>query len=256
MVTSMIQKERDMRGKGKAVIFAVVSYLLVSCPATSIAAADIITLKGDKHYEGTFEAFKSNRFYFQPKEGKKLHEPRMMVELLVLQPSAKVSVKPRGKKKRDDLKLKGYENANFIFDKNGETITMPGFQVTKIEMDLDFSRGMQDTAPCPIPGKKTDIEVEKLVTNGVVTIIHFHVQTQKLSPNVRQENYVSSLEKKDKVAVVKIELSDWGVPAAKKYNINSSPQFWFYNRKGKLVKKLIDRFTGEDIDKALKEALR
>lgn len=235
---------------------ALMVYALMSCLGTTIFAMDTITLKGNRSYEGTFEAYKNDRFYFQPKEGKKLHEQRLSVESLVLQPPAKVSVKPYGKKERDDLNLKGYEPPNFIFDSNGETITMPGSQITRIEMGLDFSRVMQDTGVSNAPANEADVEVEKVVEKGIVTIIHFHVQTEKMSPNVRQENYIGSLAKEGKVAVVRIDLPDWDAAVAKKYNITSSPQFWFYNRSGKLVKKLVDRFTGNDIDMAFKAASR
>ena len=237
-------------------MFATVFCALMSCLGPPISAMGTIILKGNKSYEGTFEAYKNDRFCFQPKEGKKLHEQRMSVESLILQPPTQVSVKPYGEKERDDLKLKGYEPPNFIFEKNGEIITMPGSRVTRIEMGLDFNRTMQDVGVSNVPANKADVEVEKLVEKGIVTIIHFHVQTEKMSPNVRQENYVGTLAKNGKVAVVRIDISDWDEPVAKKYNITSSPQFWFYNRSGKLVKKLVDRFTGNDIDMALKAASR
>jgi hypothetical protein len=38
--------------------------------------------------------------------------------------------------------------------------------------------------------------------------------------------------------------------------IKSLPQFWFYSRSGRLLKKLTDRFTEADIDEAFKEAQR
>lgn len=226
-----------------------------------MAGGDTITLKKlskQETHEGRFKAFKNNRFYFQPAQGRKLHEQRNKVEQLTITPPARVTVKKRGKKKMDGLKLKGYTKPNFLFEKDGKEITMPGMQVTIIDMGLDFRNMTQDpgTSSDSISGK--DVDIEELLKPGVTTIVHFHLQSNKPNPALRMENYVTSLPdmSKGKVAVVRVDLNGWKDPAAKKYGITSAPQFWFYNRKCKLVRKLTERFTSDDIDSALKAARR
>ena len=92
----------------------------------------------------------------------------------------------------------------------------------------------------------------------MVTIIHFHVLSEGVQSYTRMENYVATLPRKNrgKVEIKKINLKDWDDPTAKKYNITSAPQFWYYSRSGKLSAKLKDRFTAEDIDGAFQEAWR
>ena len=75
-----------------------------SCPAAGAASSTIRLADGEQR-EGTFQAFKNDRFYFQPRDEKTLRAMRLRVESLTLAPPAKVSVKPRGKKKITDLKL-------------------------------------------------------------------------------------------------------------------------------------------------------
>jgi len=43
---------------------------------------------------------------------------------------------------------------------------------------------------------------------------------------------------------------------ARRYGIASVPQFWFYDRAGRLTTKLTERFTSTDIEAALKDAQR
>ena len=219
-----------------------------------MAATDTIALKGNKIYKGDFMAFKNNRFYFQPTEGKELHKMKIMVESVELNPAAKVSVKPFGKKKRKDLKFKRYEKFKFVFEKDGKEIIIP--KVSIITMGLDFRRSEEQTAD-----KKLVTDIEKLIKSGVTTIIHIAPQgkvfkSTSLMASTRTENYLRSLEKKyrGKVKIIKIPISSWEDQIALQYKITSAPQFWFYNRSGKLSTKLIERFTSQDIDKALKSA--
>lgn len=107
--------------------------------SASAQAKDSLTIKG-KTTDGTFESMKNDKINFQPETGKSLHEPRAFTEKLVVDPPTKVNVTPKGKKKVTDLKLKGYEKSNFIFDRNGAEVLIPGMQITAIEPTLDFDR--------------------------------------------------------------------------------------------------------------------
>lgn len=105
----------------------------------SLPAKDTMVVKGKK-YDGTFESMKNDKIHFLPDGGKTMHETRAFVEQLTINPPASAIVTPKGKKKTTDMKLKGYEKSNFIFDRNGESVMMPGMQITAIEMALDFDR--------------------------------------------------------------------------------------------------------------------
>jgi hypothetical protein len=76
-----------------------------------------------------------------------------------------------------------------------------------------------------------------------------------LMQSTRTWNYVKSLEnnKRIKVKPVRITITDWENPFIKQYDIKTLPQFWFYDKSGKLETKLIKRFTSNDIDEAVKK---
>jgi hypothetical protein len=122
-------------------------------------------------------------------------------------------------------------------------------------MALDFTRMMPST-PNRESGDDTDLDVAALVQPGMTTIIQFHMSNVVVS--VRQGSYVAALAARyDKdVKLVRIDLSSFDAPAAKKCSIESVPQFWFFNASGQLTRKLTGRFTEEDIDAALREARR
>jgi len=109
--------------------------------AGNLTAGDTLIMKGNKTFTGTFQTFKTDKIYFLPANGGKImREQRLYVESLTIDPPSKVLVTPKGKKKIEDMKLTKYSKSNFIFDKNGEEISIPGAQISSIEMGLDFGR--------------------------------------------------------------------------------------------------------------------
>jgi hypothetical protein len=221
--------------------------------AGSGARGDTLALRGGTTFQGVFTRFKQDKFYFQPEGGKEIIELRVKVFELKLDPPANVVVKPNGKKKRDDLKLIGYEESTFRFS-GGVTMASP--TVSSIQMGLDFNRPVSSAGSATVSGSTDNLDIASLVEMGVVTVIHFDLPSVVAS--VRQGNYIAALagDSKGKIKVVKVPLGSFDTALAKKYGITSAPQFWFYNSAGKLVTKLTERFTEEDIGQALKEAMR
>lgn len=101
-----------------------------------------------------------------------------------------------------------------------------------------------------------DVDVEASLKKGVVNVVHFHLGS--IHSSVRQGNYVETLADKSKgrVAVRRLDIPDWNAEVCQAQELKSLPQFWFYSRSGRLVKKLTERFTEADIEIALKESLR
>lgn len=240
---------------------ALLTTLLIACTCRQVhAITETITLKGGQIHNGTFESFKADRFYFQPKDANKINERSIRVESLNLDPPAKVIVKPRGSTPIEGLKLIKYEKSQFLFDDNGKQILMPASKINSINTVLDLNREMHrtdentDAANSPTNNKIHDVSA--YVKTGMITVIHFHMDS--VMSSVRQGSYLKSLaqEKNNKknTHVVKISFTDNNSPSLKKYGITSIPQFWFYNRNGNLVEKLIGRFTDEDICSAFEKA--
>jgi len=145
---------------------ACITIMLVGYANSFLHAKDTLIMKGNKNYEGTFQGYKNDNFYFQPNNGKTIKTLRSFAEKLVLDPPALVTIVQRGKKKVEDLKLKSYEKSIFLFDNNGSEVSMPGMQISAIEMGLDFRRAAggtggqedgQDTENTPLKINLTDL---------------------------------------------------------------------------------------------------
>jgi len=241
---------RRRLGRGTAAALAILA------GTAGLLRADLLELKGEDRHEGLFLGFKQEKFQFQTADGKTLRVPRVAVEGLSLAPPANVIVKPRGKSKREDLKLVGYDRAGFRFTAGGQPLTLPSAGISFIALGLDFNRPVAPAAAETVSGNDPEFEVEELVQPGRATVIHFHLPAAMSS--VRQGHYLAerAADLKGRLRLVKVELSDFESPAARRCGIASAPQFWLYDAEGRLVRKLVDRFTEEDIDRALQEVLR
>lgn len=244
--------------------------LIVMMSAITLYGIDKVVIRnGEETLEGKIEGYKSDGFKLKQVGGKQITIPKISVDSVTLDPPANAIVKMRGgAKKREDLKFKGYEKPDFIFaEENGKEIKIPASEITFVAIGLDFAREMAlaNQATQGKNGEKAenneDVNVEDLLKKDMVTIIYFEPSGEKFEAEAkvagsRSESYILAQEKKmkGKFAVVKVPVTSWDAPVAKKYKITSLPQFWFYNREGELATKLIDRFTTVDIDAALKAA--
>jgi hypothetical protein len=106
----------------------------------------------------------------------------------------------------------------------------------------------------PVISRGEVVNVEASLKPGYINIVHFHMPQAVAS--IREGNYVQSLAAKrtSRIVVLKVVVPHFGTPICSALNLKSLPQFWFYDSRGKLVKKLTDRFTEGDIDAAVKEA--
>ena len=225
------------------------------------ADPDIMTLKTKKTQNINFLEFKAGRIYFKDvKNPNKASTSKMISSIseIALMPPGNVIVKYRNGKKDSSLKLHSYKSSNFIFvDKNGkqQSLTYRNISFLKMDMDFERSKAKQETKESTKKKEKAeDFDIDSLAQKGVVTVIQLHMPD--LMQSTRTWNYVKDLEnnKKIKVKPVRITIKDWENPIIKKYEIKALPQFWFYDKNGKLETKLIKRFTSNDIDAALKKA--
>jgi hypothetical protein len=144
---------------------------------------------------------------------------------------------------------------------DGRPVALPGSRVTFIKPGMDFNRSGNPPPPggddAAQPGAAPKVEdIESLVEFGKVTVIHFHMPS--LAPSLKLGNYVASIAEKSRgrIHYAVIDVPDWKDPVAVKHNIRSLPQFWFYNRRGKLATKVTERFVPNEIDAAIRKAQR
>ena len=218
------------------------------------AVADDILLQGSEIAQGTFTGFKNSTFLFD-RAGVEQREPAVRVRSIVLDPPAKVTLWPKGKRKIENATLRSYSGSRFYYSQGGKDEEIPSMQVNSIEVGLDFARAAA-AQPAKPEAPTAAFDVESAVKPGVVTIVHFHIKTAVAS--IREGNYADALarDSKGKIALVRVEVPDWDTDLVKKYQLTTLPQFWFYDRNGALAVKVTDRFTEQDIDSALKKAKR
>lgn len=231
--------------------------IAVAAGALSASAEDTLTLKsGD--VTGQFVEYKLGRIHFKQAGGERIEPMRQGVVTLVVNPSAKVTVRFSNQKRREDLRLSAYRDGQFVFDDKGSELAVAATEVSQMRCDsLDFARAA--AAPDRVEQVEGAVEggdLAALARTGTVTIVY--IRNPDAAGNLRQGNYVETLESRypGKVKVLKVDVGAWDSPAAVRNGITSAPQFWFYNRRGAEVRRLVDRFTDADIDAALKEAMR
>lgn len=228
----------------------------LACLLPCLAAAqpqDRLTTWERRLIEGAAEGYQRGRFAFKPDNADGIEIARARVIELDLSPPARVSVKLRGRKEMNGLSFLSYRDSRFYFIGPDGEIVVPGAAVTSIRMELDFDRY---AAPAGRSGEQTSepFDLRTAVRPGGVTIVHFHMPS--VHSSVRQGNYVQRLAERDgdNTLYVRVDLSGWDDPVARRYAIVSVPQFWFHNRRGEEVVRLVERFTEQDIDGALSAA--
>ncbi len=249
------------------------SITLFSC--NLMATLDTLSTKAETHL-GMFNGLKNERFVFQLANGKELKLMKAAVTSITLAPPGKFTIKPRGKKDLKDMKLKSFEAPNFIYDdERGAEQKISIMNISSIEPGLDFSRGAIDESAAktdPVEKKTTtqigptgeqnelpapaDAPIETLLKKGVVNVVCFVKDGDMAS--IRQSSSAESTarDSKGKVSIIKLKVTDGDDPISAKYSINSYPQFWVYDKRGRLYKKLAERFTENDIDETIKQAMK
>jgi hypothetical protein len=225
----------------------------------TVGAGDILTLTTGTQYEGIFDGYKNGGFAINIERGPVKKEAGSRVRKLVLASPCKTSVILQGGKNPQSLRLLGYEKSTFQFDQEGQPVTYPLSKVKEIQVEIDFSR-VEDTSAteATVLTQGNDVELSTVIQKGVVNVLHIH--GEGLMQSERVIEYLNSLPKKSenkgKVVILRADLRDMDNAFCEKKEIKSLPQFWFYNKRGELTDRLVERFTPADIDAALKKAKR
>ncbi|MDA0989813.1 MAG: hypothetical protein O3A51_03580 [Verrucomicrobia bacterium] len=218
--------------------------------------ADTIILADGTTHVGTFAALGRGQIEFHPLQAPKIQSRLNRVTALELDPPISATIKLRGGKTLKAVTVTRYRESQFDIAIDGRPQYLPEIKVSDIKPDSDLSRAMAHAASHPSPTTTPGKTWEEQIQTGVVTIVHFHMPA--IMASVRQGNYVEKLSKDggDDVVLIRVTLNGWDDDQAKRYAIQSAPQFWFYNRQGEQTVKLTDRFTSDDLDDALRAASR
>ena len=228
--------------------------LLAAGLAPAGRALDTLTPASGPAREGMFLGYENGSFQLINKEQK---TDKLLVAAtlsLRLDPPREVTVTPRAGKP-ETMTLQSFEKGQFIFKRNGVEAPRPLSLVKRIEVPFSAQGNVDDLNAQVIKGDAPPAP-ETLADPGHTTIVHFHYP--KSVASMRQGALVATLtrESRGSVTLRKIEIPDWNAATVAQYELKSLPQFWFYNARGELVKKLTERFTDEDIASALRGAQR
>ena len=218
-------------------------------------SADVLHLKTGMQ-EGVFSGYSEFRLRFQAWDGDKVevYEPSKINKLVLDKPIKVQVVLTRAPKKVIPALLKGYNNMKFTFEMEGEEKVLHYNQIGKIDYTVSIGEFMKRRDEAKTGGPQ--ISVKEMIEEGMATVIHFHCDDGPASQ--RQGNLCERLckESKGKAVYKRIVVKDLNDPLAKRYKLQSLPQFWFFTPKKAVFVKLSERFTEEDIEKALKGAIR
>ena len=119
------------------------------------------------------------------------------------------------------------------------------------QMDMATFMARRKAAQAAKDEEDKPVSAKSLLTDGKANVVHFHVEDGPSSQ--RQGNLAERLcnDSRGKVVYHKITVTPDDA-TCQKNRLESLPQFWFYDRSGKLVKKLDKRFAEEDITQAFK----
>ena len=227
--------------------------LLVLMTLTGLG--DTLYLKNGKQ-EGVFNGFVKFRLRFQAWDGDKVdvYEPSKINKLELDKPIKVQLVLTRSPKKTVPAVMKGFDNMKFTFEIEGNEKVLHYNQITKIDYSVSIGEFMKRRDEAKNGGPQ--ISVKEMLEDGKATIIHFHCNSGPASQ--RQGNLCERLceDSKGKAVYKRIDVKDLDDPLAKRYKLQSLPQFWFFNSKRAVFVKLADRFAEEDIEKAFKGVTR
>ena len=223
------------------------------------ATADTLTLRNQK-LQGVFNGFARGKITFQAvNEDKAATYPIGDVQKLKIDPPLKVSLYlSSSKKTATPATLRGYGKNKFSFVIGEEKKQFHYNMLEKIDTGNDIASYMKrmeaakNSEPQETDGKPAS--VKSLLQLGKVNIVHFHVEDS--AGSTRQGNLAERIAKDSHNRVVyhQITVSGPDDPICAKYKLTSLPQFWIYDRSGKVSKKLDERFDERDIATAVKAA--
>ena len=233
----------------KKALFLLLAFLSLA------VTADVLQLKTGTQ-EGVFSGYSKFRLRFQAWDGDKVevYEPAKINKLVLDKPLKVQVVLTRAPKKTIPAVLKGFNNMKFTFEMEGEEKVLHYNQIGKIDYTVSIGEFMKRRDEAKNGGPQ--VSVKEMIEEGMATVIHFHCDDGPASQ--RQGNLCERLckESKGKAAYKRIVVKDLNDPLAKRYKLQSLPQFWFFTPKKAVFVKLSDRFTEEDIEKALKGSIR
>lgn len=244
----------------KNILYKAILVLLLIIAGT--LQADWIKLKNNKKIEGIFLGVnKTKKMNFQIYGEENPRDiPLNKIAQLKLDKDVKIFVQQKNNsRKAGNALLQEMKDDYFLirFPDSNSSKKVPLFRISQIKVDLDmqfYLRRMQEFRQNEAKRfSEESISAESLLTSGKVTILHFALSNDSLAD--RQGNFAKRLCSENASAEYQLLLLNSPESLfAQKNSLRSFPQFWFFDSRGNLQNKLIERFTEEDIELAFTKA--
>jgi hypothetical protein len=252
--------------------------------------ADTMTLSNGEVVKGRFIGFSERKFAFKSEAGVMVSEYPVNVKSILPAAPLKVSLE-LARSKYDDVEFRAFDEFTLHLIKDGEPLDERVIMLKSLTVNRP-PEPVKPPPPAPEEpaavaksgrgdpkspaearewqrsgkwremdpkntltiSKGEEVDIEEHLKKGFINIVHFH--NPKLLPSIREGNYVEALAAKpmNRIVILRIVTPGFEAPVCEALGIKSLPQFWFYDPRGRLAKKLTDRFTEGDIDEALKLA--
>lgn len=225
---------------------------------SSSVLADTLEPTSGAPSTGFFLSYDNGKFNFMNAETKTLHVSPSGVRRVVLDQPLKATLESKAKRgEKAEILVTGFEAGSFAIERGGKAEKVSLQTISELRVDEVASKRTTDQLETGnVVSKGEEVDLAKIVEPGQVTIVHFHLP--KTITSERTGNYVATLERqsKGKLVVKRVLVPDASAPVAKQHQLTTFPQFWLYDKTGKLSSKLTDRFTESDLDAAVKKASR
>jgi hypothetical protein len=217
------------------------------------ASADTLYLSSGQKVEGFLVTYDHGEFTVVSPQGKSSEYKASAVRRIQLTKPLKGTITPRGGKTIEGATLEGFEGGAFKYEANGQKMTRPFTMVREIRLEVKIEESLGELGVTVI-SRGEEVEIRAKLSTGRVNIVHFHAPS--VASSMRQGGYIARLARESggKIAALRIDVGDPSAPVLQQYQVRSIPQFWLYNAQGEPADKLVDRFTEEDIDAAIRRA--
>ena len=231
--------------------------ILLAAILAIAASADTLTTN-DATLDGFFAGTVGNSILFQGWEAQKpeKYDVRNVKKMELDKPVEAKLFRGSSKKDFENVTVRKFSKGKLSVVQKGEKKQVQLNMINRIEVPpMDMAAFMERRkAAQNAKNEGADdkpVTAKSVLTEGKSNLVHFHVEDGVSSQ--RQGNLAERLcnDSRGRVVYHKITVTP-GDATCQKNNLSTLPQFWFYDRSGKLVQKLDDRFAEEDIGKAFK----
>lgn len=225
--------------------------------------ADQLELSDGRHWEGAFSGVMTRgKVSFSRYDHPEVWQGGggEIVRLDLDAPLPGTLTRARSPRQKVPVQVVGFRQGALVVRLDGrrQTVSVPLSQIQTLSVVMDmqaFMREKERRRSAQVRSPRSDA-VENRLVPGKAAIVHFCLPDIQASS--RQGALARSLCERSRGRAVYVEVVLDGLesPLARRYELRSLPQFWFYDVRGKVRRQLSERFTEADLEQAMAQTLK